>query len=145
MEPTYTTSAAEAMKEAAIKVAKIEAETELFKADARKREAEINQMTAQVNKWIQDSIEDRRKSDREYARITAESEREYARITAESEREYARILERHRAETEKMAAERAKISRETFWYPVIAIAGAMGAGAALMGGAVLLLKYLTTP
>jgi len=80
---------------------------------------------------------DARKREAEITKMIEDSIKEQARFKAD--------LARMAAEREKTAAERAKIERETAWYPLIAMASAMGAGAAIMAGAVLLLKYLTTP
>jgi len=104
MEQTYNASAD------AIKAAKIEAETELFKAESRKRLAEIDKM-------IHDSIEDRKRSEREYERQRVESER---------------AIERQRVESAKIAAETAKLYKESQWYLAIAMAAVIGATATIV-------------
>jgi len=116
----------------AIKAAKIEAETELFKAESRKRLAEIDKM-------IHDSIEDRKKSEREYERQRIESERAIERYRVESAKEQERYRvesakeqERYRVESAKIAAETAKLYKESQWYPAIAMAAVIGATATIV-------------
>gem|GEM_PF-3545596 len=105
MEQTHDVSAE------IIAAAKIYAETELFKAEARKRDAEIKKLDAEITKMIEESKERMRDADLKH--------------------------ERHRVEMAKMASERAKIDRETAWYPLVA-------GAAFMGAAIAIVKFFFT-
>jgi len=104
---------------------KIMSDIELARAEARKRDAEIKKMDAEINKWIQETIRDKL----EYEEQKRKSDREHAQKMAE----FAALVERQRAESAKMAAERAQIERVTAWHPLTAIGVSVGATAALIG------------